>query len=375
MTLNILQIEKARKNFYAPAFNVLVAGQSLLLDLHLEVASVEVDNIVNMADRFTFVINNAFNLPAQEFLKIGQKTLPEFFELGSPVEISMGYGDRRKLDLMLTGIVTEISTNFPSSGAPQLTVSGFDHSYCLTKGQQSDSWLNTTDSDAVKDLARRYTLNPKVEDTRVVHPNIVMSQENPAKFLTRLAERNGFEWFVVNTDLFFRPPSNDKRGEIELRWGRGLVSFSPEIKLSDQVSQVEVHGWDIQKKESIIGRAKRGDEPGRDQSRSSGKPRASGAEYLRKVCRDDPATLRVRGQVSSQQEADQRAKAILKQHASGFVGGRGETIGIPELRADMNVTLQGLGDFFNTTFYVKQTTHTVNTSGYRTTFQIGDVTI
>jgi phage protein D len=41
----------------------------------------------------------------------------------------------------------------------------------------------------------------------------------------------------------------------------------------------------------------------------------------------------------------------------------------------MNVTLQGLGDFFNTTFYVKQTTHTVNTSGYRTTFQIGDVTI
>jgi phage protein D len=375
VAMNILQIEKARKNFYAPAFNVFASGQSLVLDLKLEVTSVQVDNILNMADRFSFVINNAYNIATQEFLKVGQKTLPEFFEFGSPVEIYMGYGDRARLDLMLTGIVTEISTNFPSSGAPQLTVSGYDHSYCLTRGAQSDNWPNQRDSDAVRDLAQRYTLTPTVEDTRVVHPNIAMSQENPAKFLTRLAERNGFEWFVLNNDLFFRTPANDERGVIELKWGRGLVSFSPEIKLSEQVSQVEVYGWDVQRKEKIVGKAKRGDEPGRDQTRGSGKKRASGAEYLKKVCRDDPSTLRLREPVFSQQEADQRAKAILKRHAEGFVGGRGESIGIPELRADTNVTLQGLGDFFNTTFYVKQATHTVNNTGYRTTFQVGDVTI
>ena len=49
--------------------------------------------------------------------------------------------------------------------------------------------------------------------------------------------------------------------------------------------------------------------------------------------------------------------------------------GIPELKADTNVTLKGLGDFFSTTFYVTQTTHTVNSSGYRTTFEVGDTTI
>jgi phage protein D len=375
MALNILQIEKARQNFYAPAFNVLASGRSLVLDDHLEVTSVQVDNILSMADRFSVVINNAFDIGTREFAKINGKTLPEFFEFGSPIEIYMGYGDRRKLDLMLTGIVTEISTSFPASGPPQLTVSGFDHSYCLTRGTQSDSWPNMKDSDAVRDIAQRYTLTPKVENTNVVHANIAMSQENPAKFLTRLAERNGFEWFVLNTDLYFRTPANDERGVIELKWGEGLVSFSPEIKLSEQVSQVELYGWDVQRKEKIVGKAKRGDEPGRDQSRGSGKPRLSGAEYLRKVCRDDPSTLRVREPVFSQQEADRRAKAILKRHAEGFVGGRGETIGIPDLRADTNITLKGLGDFFSTTFYVKQTTHTLNTSGYRTTFQVGDVTI
>ena len=375
MTLNILQIEKARGNFYAPSFNVIVSGQSLVLGLHLEVTSVQVDDTLGAAGRFSFVVNNAFDITSREFLKIGTRTLPEFFEFGSPVEIYMGYGDRAKLDKMLTGVVTEINTGFPSSGTPQLTVSGYDHSYCLTRGAQSKNWENKKDSDVVREIADRYTLNPKVDDTKVVQPKIEMSQESPAKFLDRLAKRNGFEWFVLDTDLYFRAPANDQRGVIELAWGRGLVSFSPEIRLAEQVSQVEVYGWNVLTKKAIVGKARKGDEPGRDATRPSGKPRASGAEYLQKICRDDASTLRVREPVFSQQEADQRAKAILARRAEGFVGGRGESIGIPELKSNTNVTLQGLGDFFNTTFYVHQTTHTVNASGYRTTFEVKDTTI
>jgi phage protein D len=231
------------------------------------------------------------------------------------------------------------------------------------------------DSDVVRQIATRYSLTPKVENTNVIHDNIVMSQESPATFIGRLATRNGFEWFVQNTDLFFRSPANDERGVIELKWGEGLVSFAPEITLSEQVSRVEVYGWNVQKKEKIVGKAGKGDEPGRDQTRADGQKRASGAEYLQKVCRDKETTLRVREPVFSQQQADQRAKAILKRRSEGFVGGRGESIGIPELRADTNVTLQGLGKVFSTTFYVQQATHTVNASGYRTSFQVKDTTI
>ena len=377
MALNILQIEKARGNFYAPSFNIVTGNQSLVLNLQLEVGSVEVRNSLKAEDRFSFVINNAFDITKREFIKIDGKTLPEFFDFGLPIDIFMGYGDRSHLDLMLSGVVTELSTSFPSSGAPQLTVSGFDHSYCLTKGSRSEGFgENKRDSDAVRRLADLYGLNPKVEDTKVVHAKIAMSQESPATFLKRLAERNGFEWFVHHKDLFFRKPANDERGIIELKWGEGLVSFSPEIKLSEQVSQVEVYGWNVQTKKPIVGKARKGDEPGRDATRASGKRRQSGAEYLQKVCRDNKeTTLRVREPVFSQQQADQRAKAILKGRAEGFVGGSGESIGIPELRADTNVALRGLGDFFNTTLYVRETTHTVNASGYRTTFQVGDVTI
>jgi phage protein D len=375
MALTILQIENARKHFYAPAFDVKVAGKSLLLNLQLEVISAQVDNVLDAPDRFTFVVNNVFDIATREFLLVQGRPVTEFFEFGARVEIFMGYGDRARLDPMLSGIITELSTSFPSSGIPQLTISGYDHSYCLTKGTQSDQWPGMRDSDVVRQIATRYSLTPKVEDTKARHANIVMSQESPASLLNRLAQRNGFEWFVVDTDLFFRSPANDERGVIELKWGEGLVSFSPEVNLSEQVSQVEVYGWNVQKKEKIVGKAKKGDEPGRDRSRSSTKPRASGAEYVQKVCRDQASTLRVREPVFSQQQADQRAQSILKRRAEGFVGGRGESIGIPQLKADTNVTLQGLGDLFNTTFYVKQTTHTVSAAGYRTTFEVKDTTI
>jgi phage protein D len=69
------------------------------------------------------------------------------------------------------------------------------------------------------------------------------------------------------------------------------------------------------------------------------------------------------------------AKAILARRAEGFVGGRGESIGIPDIKPNANITLRGLGDLFSTTLYIQRATHTVNSSGYRTTFEIKDTTI
>lgn len=369
MALTILEIEKARNNFYAPAFNVVVAEQSLVRQLHLEVTSVQVDNNLDAADRFSIVINNGFDVSQREFIKVGNKTLPEFFKLGSPVKIQMGYGDRDSLDEMLIGIVTELHTSFPSSGLPQITISGYDYSYCLMKGTASKNWENKKDSDVVREIAKDYNLNPTVDDTRVVEPLIARSQESAVHFVKELARRNGFEFLVTDKELFFRKPANDKQGIVKLEWGRGLLSFAPEIKLTEQVAQVEVYGWNIQTKERIVGRARRGDEPGRDRGR------ASGAEYLEKLCPAKQATLRLREPVFSQQEADQLARAILTRRAEGFVGGRGESIGIPDLKPNVNLTLAGLGTFFDTTFYVQQTTHTVDSSGYRTSFEVKDTTI
>ena len=78
---------------------------------------------------------------------------------------------------------------------------------------------------------------------------------------------------------------------------------------------------------------------------------------------------------AEQAEADQRAKAILNDHAKQFVTGEAECVGLPELRPDRNVRLENLGDPFTKTYYIQQTTHKVDGSGYRTRVKVKETTL
>ncbi|HET9532618.1 MAG TPA: contractile injection system protein, VgrG/Pvc8 family [Blastocatellia bacterium] len=363
MTTTITQLEEKHRNFYAPAFRILVNGKDLLSEMFMEIASVQVDNTLKGADRFSFTVNSTFNFQTREF-----EHLTDLFAFGSPVVISMGYQDVRSLALMHRGMVTAVQTSFPASGLPQINVSGYDLTYCMTKGKKSRNWEKKKDSDIVAQIAREYGLNPVTEDTRVEHPKIEQSQESDFQFLEKLAERNGYELYAFDRDLFFRPPSNDETAVIALEWGKGLVSFSPEINISEQISKVEVRGWDVNTKKEIVGTAGQGDEPGRDSNRRSG------AEIVKSICKD-AGELKVRIPVYSKQEAERRAEAILKKRSELFVQGSGESIGLPEILADKNIELKGLGKLFSKSYYVEQSTHTISTSGYKTTFKVKDTTI
>jgi Bacteriophage probable baseplate hub protein len=361
-TPDVPKVEEQLTQFYPPAHRILVSKQNLVVDLGLEVASVQVDNTLEGADQFTFVINNGFDIALRDFPHL------RIFELGAPVQIHMGYGDLQKLELLLNGLVTSVNTSFPSSGPLQITVSGYDLSYPLTKGKRSHNWENAKDSDVVRQIAGRHNLQPEVKDSEVVHPKIEQSQESDFQFVRKLAERNGFEFFVFDKTLHFSPPANGESGTIKLEWGQGLVSFSPEVTLAEQVTEVEIRGWNVRTKQEIIGRARAGDEPGRDPKR------LSGAEYLRKICKEK-AVLRIRQPVYDQQEADRRARSVLKLRSEKFIKGSGESIGIPALRAGRNVELAKVGEFFSKTYYVEQTTHKVDSSGYKTTFRVKEATI
>lgn len=367
-TLVSLEKPAAHRFYYAPFARVAVEGQDLL-GLGLEMISVSLDSALKEMDQFTFVINNAFDIDTREFIS-KPKRLDEFFSFGRRVEIFMGYLDKPKL--MQTGIITSFRTSYPANGIPQITVGGHDLSYCMGKGKKSKSWNDKKDSDVVAEIAGKYGLDAKVEDTEVQHNRIEQSQQTDYEFISKKlgADRNGFELYVRNKTLIFKAPANDEGSLLTLEWGAGLVSFTPEINLAEQITKVEVAGWDVRTKREIIGRAQIGDEPGRDAGRRSG------GQYLTEVCRqsEQPAH-RVRLSVRSQQEANRNAKAILTKVSEGLVKGSGESIGVPELRPDINVELKGLGAKFSKVYYVEKTMHTVDSSGYKTTFNVKDTTI
>ena len=357
---SLSDLETLYENFYAPAFAIEIDGDDIKRQ-QAEVAGVTVDNILGGAGQFSFSVNNPFDPGKNEFGWLDRG----LFEVGKEVKIKMGYG--KQMELMLLGIITSLKVSFPAGGASQIEVSGYDLSHKMMKGKKSPpAWNQKKDSDVVTEIARRYGFDTsKVEDTKISHPKIKQDKESDYDFIKKLADRNGFELFVFEKTLFFRPPAINTTPELALQWGKTLMSFSPEINIAEQVTEVKVIGWDPASKKEIIGKASKG------QEESRGKGKQSGSEMAGKVYKD-PVVEEVRKPVYSQAEADRLAKAILSRLSEGLVKGTGECIGAPTLKPGLTISLEGLGKRFSKPYYLDKTTHTIGTSGYKTSFSVKD---
>ncbi|MGC1951115.1 MAG: hypothetical protein WA970_00730, partial [Gammaproteobacteria bacterium] len=175
--------------------------------------------------------------------------------------------------------------------------------------------------------------------------------------------------FYARAGVFYFGPRNNELAEVlELAWGKGLLTFSPEANLARQITSVEVYGWSVENGAPVVGRASRGEESGRDTGRESG------AERIAKALGEQPV-MRLRAEVHTQAEADELARTILEERAQEFVTGDGECVGLPEIVPDVNVALTGLGRAFGKTYYVSEANHKVDSNGYRTTFKVEETTV
>lgn len=369
--MRLEHFEQAHGDFYVPTFVVEVGRQDLVRELFLTVSSVSVDLKERSASRFSVQVGGAFDWEKREFVageRSDRADLLELFAFGSKVEISIGYGEPARLPKMLTGIVTEISTSFTSGGTPALTISGYDDLYPLTIGQSSTHWEESRDSDAVDDVAARRGLRNDVETTEPVKGRIDQSQETDMAFIEKLAKRNRATFYMRDGTFRFGKRRNKEDAVASLVWGEGLLSFSPQANLARQITGVEVYGWSPARGDVVVGRASRGDETGRD-SRSR-----SGADRVVDALSDTPV-VKLRAAVHTQAEADAYARAVLEDRAQEFVTGRGECIGLPEILPDVNVALEGMGRGFSKTYYVSEATHSLDSGGYRTSFEVQETTV
>jgi uncharacterized protein len=363
-------------NFYAPAFQVFLSGDDIVRDLFVPVSQVEVDLKLGMASHFSFTLSDCYSHKAHKFLTGDEEDLLEMLTFGAKIEIYMGYRDTGYRDnpsmpLMVSGLITEISTNFAEGGSPEISVSGMDNGFLLTIGKNSKNWKQRKDSAVASEIAAFHNLDTVIEQTKEERPQIEQNQTSDWDFLKKLADRNTndrkakYELFLDERNrLHFAGRNNSASDVIELEYGQGLLSFKPEANLANQISRVEVYGWDVGNAKRIVGVAKAGEESGR-----SGKSAGQTLESLINDSRKRP-TLRLRQPVFTQSEANQRAQAALDEHAQKFLTGEGETIGLPLLRPDSNVMLSELADKFSKTYYVNETTHKIDSNGYRTRFKV-----
>ena len=370
--MELTALSRQYGEFYAPAFAVRIGAQDLMRDALVAVSQVEAELVLGAASRFSFTIVNAYDIGKRAFFTGRGRPLLELLNFGAVVDICMGYGDARSMPRIVSGMITEMTTNFPESGSPELSIAGYDHSFPLTSGKSSRTWSKSRDSDAANEIARFHNLAAKIEDTHEKHTQIEQNNESDLEFLKKLADRNHFELFVdEQRTLHFHKPSDKSDAVVRLAWGEGLLSFKPEANLAGQITRVEVYGWNPKTKEQILGHAQAGEESGRD-----GKSSSAG-DLLKKFVKDSSKqpTLRLRQPVFTQAEANARAKAALNERAKQFLTGDAEALGLPEIRPDRNVHLDLLGTQFSKVYYVQQATHKVDTNGYRTRFKVKETAL
>jgi phage protein D len=365
--MELAELSSTYADFYAPVFSVRVGGDDLMRDLLLAVSQVEADLELGTMSRFSFTVVDSYDIELGTFLTGRGSKVLELLKFGTEVDVCMGYGDAKRVPVIVSGVVTSITTSFPETGTPELAISGFDHAYLLSLGTQTRTWSTRRESDAVQEIAGIYNLNANVQSTKEQAAQIEQNQQSDLDFVKKLAERHQFEVYVdEKRTLHFHAPNEDAAPVVRLAWGQGLLTFKPEASLAGQVSKVEVYGWDPKQKQAFVGTAHAGEETGLHAGEQSGGQRLSA--FVR-----DPKkqpVQRIRQPVFTQSEADARAKAALNERSKRFMTGDAESIGLPEIRPDRNVFLDNLGKPFSKTYYVQQSTHRVDANGYRTRFKV-----
>ena len=145
-------------------------------------------------------------------------------------------------------------------------------------------------------------------------------------------------------------------------FGKSLINFNPTLSLNKQVGKVTVKGWDPSTKSVIKYTAGPSDLP-----TSGGGENGPSTIQTRLRDRED---IVVDQPVTSQQEARDLARALLRERAYSYITGNGQVIGLPDLRPGDNVELQGLGKRFSGQYYVTKVEHTLGSSGYLTSFDV-----
>lgn len=335
--------------FYVPRAEVRIAGLTMAAELHDLVLSVSYDSNVDMADMFTIVLQNPEH----------RLTDSPLFDVGKSVEIRMGYGEQ--LEPMMLGEITALQPSFPQSGAPTLTISGYDRSYRMRHNQPDRAAFQyMSDSMIAAQIALENGLIPVVDPSPFVREKVHQTTSDMA-FLRDLARQNFFETYVRWDKLYFRLPRPQTEAVV-LEWGTSLGSFSPRMSTAAMAGLQVIRGYNEQLAQAVVGFAVAADLSLDNVVEKLG---SSALDLLttlgRRVVR--------RQSVKSPLDAAALAKAALQEILDGLYEGSGSCVGLPELRADRAVIVRGVGKRFSGTYKLQRVTHTVDGGGYRTTFE------
>lgn len=269
---------------------------------------------------------------------------------------------------LLEGVVTALEVELDDSGTFTV-VRGLDESHRLFRGRRVASYQNMTLADICGQVAQRAGLKPgPVDIAGPVLEHIAQPNITDWEFVRGLAEEAGAQAYVRDGQLHITKPAEAggapdasaraERDPLVLELGSNLLRCRAGVSAAEQVSEVEVRGWDVQAKQPLVGRAPAGSSPTLELGVTAAEVSAPFGE-ARFVVTD--------AAYGAQAQVDQAAKALAERIAGSFAELDAVIRGNPEVRAGTAVALNAVGAPFEGRYTVTTSRHVFDAvRGYET---------
>lgn len=372
---------------YAPGFTVLLDGRELPAELRASITSVRLADGIEGADRVELSLVD----PGMRWLE------HPLLAVDTPFELRMGYAPD-PLPTMFVGEVTGVEANFPSGGAPTVTVVAHDFLHRLTRGTRDRAFvlnlpcignfplpdpavaalvaggeLFVPALDPVGSALSFLTLLVAYAIDPLDAQRSVRIQQGQSDFdlLTALARDNGWDLYVDHAAtphgrvLRFRFPLSDVEPCAVLGRGTTLVEFTPRISTVGQVGSVAARIWvaAIQTEFVVV--------LGWDYDRAAFDLQVyPGIGDVEALTGGGGGAGVLRLDVGGPATAPKKLVSELLPRLNRRLTGSGSAVGDPRLRAGRVVALTGLGERFGGLYRLTSTTHSIDGGGYRTSFEV-----
>ncbi|AFY44265.1 Rhs element Vgr protein [Nostoc sp. PCC 7107] len=349
---------------YIPEPLLQIDGTPASADLLNDILQITVEESLHLPGMFTLVIRNDYfpGLTTEETWKH-----QSLFAIGKKIKIGFVASTTQNVDFetaeqgyVLEGEITAIETEFTSGSQAPIVIRGYDVSHRLHRGRYNRSFQNVTDSDVVTQIiGEAGIISGTVTSTTIVHDYVFQENQTNMEFLRERAARLGFELYVQDSKLNFRQPAQDQ--SLSLKWLEDIHSFRVRVSSAEQVSSVEVRGWDYTTKKPIVSTAST------EQvitTTDNGKGSSSSTKFS-----ISPKMIVVDQPVFSVNEAAKIAQALCNELGGEFVAADAKGEGNPEIRPGKVIKLTDMGSYSGS-YYVTETRHLFQERKFVTEFSV-----
>ncbi|MBD2207058.1 VgrG-related protein [Calothrix sp. FACHB-1219] len=346
-----------------------LGGQAASPELMKDLLQITVEESLHLPAMFTLVVHNSY-MPTVDRAEYKPWRHENLFEIGKKIKIGFtssttqdGNFQKKLDDYLIEAEITAMEVHFNEKSEAHMIIRGYDISHRLHRGRYNRSFLNKTDSDIVKDIASEAGIGiEKIEPSGEVHEYVFQENQTNMEFLRERAARIGFELFIQNNKLYFRKPESQE--SIKLKWLVDISKFSTRVTSAEQVSSVEVRGWDYTQKQAIASTAKAEKvitETGNNKG-SSSSTKFANLKAPKMTVVDQP--------IATPNQAQKMAQALCDELGGEFVYADAKAVGNPKVRPGKVIEIEGLGKRYSGKYYVTETRHFYTQRIYTTEFSI-----